>query len=275
MLGSNHFLPESPRAVETLKRVKDLQTQRNARDQHKQFYIEGIRNFVRAADHRFEIETILFSEKLCTSSVARQLVRRSKRAGVPTLNVTPETYRSLSVTEHASGVGAILRQRWDTLESVDPQSKCLWIVLEAVGNAGNLGTLIRTAEVVGANGFILLGRSLELHSPATVRATMGALYAQRFIRSSLPAFTAWIRKHGLSVVGASPDGNVDFDAFPYPRATFLFLGEERKGLTHPQRNLCSTLLRIPMVGTSDSFNLAVAGSLMLYQIYRHKRDSSS
>ena len=273
MSGSSHSSLESPRAVQILKRVKDLQTQRNARDQHKQFYVEGIRNFVRANDHGFEIETILYSEKLCTAPVARQLVRRSRRAGIPVLNVTPETYRSLSVTEHASGVGAILRQRWDTLESVDPQSQCLWIVFEAVGNAGNLGTLIRTAEAVGANGFILLGRSLELHTPATVRATMGALYTQRFIRSSLNAFTAWIRNHNLSVVGASPDGNVDFDTYVYPRATFLFSGEERKGLTPPQRNLCGELLRIPMVGTSDSFNLAVAGSLMLYQIYRQKRDS--
>ena len=275
MSGSSHSSLETTRAAQILKRVKDLQTQRNARDLYKQFYVEGVRNFVRANEHGFEIETILYSEKLCTAPMARQLVRRSRRAGIEVLNVTPETYRSLSATEHASGVGAILRQRWDTLESVDPQSQCLWIVLEAVNNAGNLGTLIRTAEAVGANGFILLGQSLELHAPATVRATMGALHAQRFVSSSLNAFTAWIRKHNLSVIGASPDGTVDFDTYMYPRATFLLLGEERKGLTPPQRNLCDTLLRIPMVGTSDSFNLAVAGSLMLYQIYRQKRESSS
>jgi TrmH family RNA methyltransferase len=70
------------------------------------------------------------------------------------------------------------------------------------------------------------------------------------------------------VIGASPDGPAELHRFAYPRPTVLVLGEERRGLTAAQRDLCSDLVRIPMVGTADSLNLAVAGSLLLYEIYR-------
>ncbi len=73
------------------------------------------------------------------------------------------------------------------------------------------------------------------------------------------------------MVGASPDGTRDFDDFDYAGATFLFLGEEKHGLTEPQRTLCAQLLRIPMSGSSDSLNLGVAGSLMLYEISRQQK----
>ena len=80
----------------------------------------------------------------------------------------------------------------------------------------------------------------------------------------------WIRRHPCGVVGASPEGRVDFHRFKYPRSTILFLGEERKGLSKNQQDLCNHLIRIPMVGKSDSLNLAVAGSLLLYEIYKSK-----
>jgi RNA methyltransferase, TrmH family len=70
------------------------------------------------------------------------------------------------------------------------------------------------------------------------------------------------------VIGASPDGSADLHRFDYPRPTILVLGEERNGLTPLQRDLCSSFVRIPMVGVADSLNLAVAGSLLMYEVYR-------
>lgn len=266
---------EASRESQILKLVKDLQIQRTVRDQRQLFYVEGVRNFVQVASQGFELEMVIYSDKLCTSAITRKMVRQLKNQGTQILNIRPEIYRSLSSTERASGVGAIVRQRWTALESIDLSQKCCFVVLEEINSAGNLGTLIRSSEALGATGFIILGKTLELHAPGTIRATMGAMFKQDFVRSSFMDFQNWIREHQLTVVGASPDGTQDFDNFAYPRATFLFLGEEQEGLTTQQRNLCSQLLRIPMVGKSDSLNLGVAGSLMLYQIYRSKNRISS
>ena len=259
------------RESQILRLVKDLQTQRAIRDQRQLFYVEGVRNFVQVANQSFELEMVVYSDKLCTSAVTRKMVRQLKNQGTAILNIKPEICRSLSSTERASGIGAIVRQRWKTLESIDLSQKCCFVVLEEINSAGNLGTLIRTSEALGATGFIVLGRNLEFHAPGTIRPSMGAFFKQVFVRSSFTEFQTWILKNKLTVLGASPDGTHDFDSFDYPRATFLFLGEERTGLTTNQRDLCSQLLKIPMVGSSDSLNLGVAGSLILYQIYRSKK----
>jgi TrmH family RNA methyltransferase len=97
---------------------------------------------------------------------------------------------------------------------------------------------------------------------------MGALFRQTFIRTNSFSLRNWLRRHRCRVIGASSDGSAELHRFDYPRPTILVLGEERQGLSPFLRELCSDLVRIPMVGAADSLNLAVAGSLLLYEVYR-------
>lgn len=254
----------------TLTQVEKLQCNRAHRNASGLFYIEGVRNFVKAIDNNFDISAIVFSEKLLTAPLARKLVRRSRRAGVPCISVTPEQFRRVSQTERASGVGAIAHQRWLKLHDILPQAGLCWVVLETVRSPGNLGSLIRTSEAVGGAGFIFIGTSVDPFDPDVVRASMGSLFNQKFVRTNLSALRHWLRHHDCSSIGASPDAIADFHQFNYPASTLLFLGEERQGLTPQQRDLCQHLVRIPMVGAVDSLNLAVAGSLLMYEIYKSK-----
>ena len=253
-----------------LTEVSQLQSSRNLRDRQNLFFIEGVRNFLQVAENNFKIATILYSEKLLIVTPARQLVRKLKRNGVKTIKLTPEEFRTISHTEKASGIAAIVHQKWTKLHNISPQFGLCWIALEKVRSPGNLGTLIRTSEAIGGSGFILVGNSIDPYNSNVIRATMGALFQQKLIRTSYSSLNHWIRRHKCSVVGASPDGKVDFHCFKYPRSTLLFLGEERKGLNQNQQDICHHLIRIPMVGKSDSLNLAVAGSLLLYEVYKCK-----
>ena len=252
----------------TLTRIRKLQSDRRYRDQHRLFFIEGVRNFVAAVDQKFSFETLLYSEKLLTAPLARKFVRQLKRAGVPFARISPEAFRSISRAEHASGVAAILHQRIQTLEQIRPSRFPCWTVLSNVQSLGNFGTLLRTSAAIGAAGFILLGQHIDPYEPVVVRATMGALFKQTLVRTNVERFRRWIQTHHLSVIGASPDGVVEYDQVRYTRPTVLLLGNERSGLTHEQRSLCQHIVRIPMVAGSDSLNLAVAGSLLLYTVFR-------
>lgn len=254
----------------TLAEVKKLQVDRTHRDACGLFYVEGVRNFIQVMDNGFEVVTIVFSERLLTAPLARKLVRQARRAGVSTLALTPEQFRQISRTERASGVGVIVRQQWARLQEISPQSGLCWMVLETVRSPGNLGTLIRSSEAVGGAGFIFVGHHADPFDPNVIRATMGALFRQQFVRTGFHALRRWIGRHDCQVVGASPDGTTDLHQFHYPRSMLFFLGEERKGLTQQQRDLCQHLVRIPMVGRADSLNLAVAGSLLLYEVYRSR-----
>jgi len=227
-----------------------------------------VRNFVEAVDNKFPIETLLYSEKLLTVPLARKFVRQLKRAGVPFARASPEEFRSISRAEHASGIAAILHQRIQTLEQIQPDRFSCWTVLSQVQSLGNFGTLLRTSAAIGAAGFILLGPHIDPYEPVVVRSTMGALFKQTLVRTNVERFRHWIQTHNLSVIGASPDGVVDYDRVRYTRPTVLLLGNERSGLTDEQRSLCQQIVRIPMVGEVDSLNLAVAGSLVLYAVFR-------
>jgi len=256
----------------TLTRIRKLQDDRRYRDQHRLFFIEGVRNFVEAVDHGFSIETLLYSEKLLTAPLARKFVRQLKRSGVPFARASPEEFRSISRAERASGIAAILRQQIKTLEQIQPHQFSCWTVLSQVRSLGNFGSLARTSAASGANGFILLGPHIDPYEPVVVRATMGALFKQTLVRTNIDRFRHWIKTHRLSVIGASPDGVVEYDQVRYMRPTLLMLGNERSGLTDEERSLCQQIVRIPMVGGTDSLNLAVAGSLLLYAVFRSRKD---
>ncbi|MDJ0675107.1 MAG: RNA methyltransferase [Calothrix sp. MO_167.B42] len=249
--------------------IQKLQTHRTYRDASKQFYVEGVRNFIRVIDYKFDISTIVYSEKLLTSAIARKLVRRSRRAGIPCINLSPEQFRHISHTEKASGIGAIVNQNWQKLDRISsPESLC-WIILETVRSPGNFGTLIRTSEAFGGAGFILLGNSIDPFDPNVVRASMGSIYNQKFIRTGFSKLSKWLYHKHYTVIGASPDGAFNCHKFNYPTTTLICLGEERQGLTQKQRDLCQHFVRIPIASTVDSLNLAVAGSLLMYEIYQH------
>jgi RNA methyltransferase, TrmH family len=252
----------------TLAQAQRLCKDRAYRDASRLFFIEGVRNFVQVTDNRFEIMTILFSEKLLTAPLARKLVRQARREGISTLKLTPEQFRQISSTERASGIAAIVKQRWSKLETISPQTGLCWLALETVRSPGNLGTLIRTSEAVGGAGLILIGNQIDPYAPDVMRASMSGLLAQQFVRTNFDRLSIWLQHHHCQAIGASPEGKTDLHQFDYPRSTVLFLGEERQGLTSQQRDLCHHLVKIPMVGGADSLNLGVAGSLFLYEMYR-------
>ena len=263
-----------------LAEVKQLQSNRAYRDHHNLFFVEGIRNFLRLAEAnfndlaaskktaKFEIAAIIYSDRLLTMTPARQLVRRLRRNGTHTIKLTPEKFRAISHTAKASGIATIVRQNWTKLHQIAPHKTLCWIALERVRSPGNLGTLIRSSEAIGGSGFIFLGNSIDPFASEVIRASMGALFNQQYIRTSYKSLAHWLRRHQCRVVGASVAGKVDFHHFCYPKSPILFLGEERKGLSSQQQDFCQHLIRIPMVGQADSLNLAVAGSLLLYEVYR-------
>ncbi len=97
---------------------------------------------------------------------------------------------------------------------------------------------------------------------------MGAVFQQRIVRCGREAFRHWMRRHRCQVIGVTPDAERPYHRMRYRRPAVLLLGEERRGLSEAQRSLCDATVRIPMVGDVDSLNLAVAGSLMLYEVFR-------
>src|SRR4051812_10988311 len=171
-----------PRSI--LDEIGRLQSDRAHRGARRMFFVEGVRNVVEAIENGFRIETLVSSDQLLTVPIARRLVRDRRRAGTPTLPVSPEDFRRVSTAHRASGVGAIVAQKWMPLHQTSPRAGLCWVVLEEVRSPGNLGSLIRTSEAIGGAGFILVGPRIDPFDPAVVRASMGAVFRQAFIRTN-------------------------------------------------------------------------------------------
>jgi TrmH family RNA methyltransferase len=100
---------------------------------------------------------------------------------------------------------------------------------------------------------------------------MGAIFSQRLIRASFAEFAAWRDRHNLPVVGTSPAAPLDYQAVAYQPPLVLLMGSEPRGLPREQQALCDLMVNIPMVGRSDSLNLAVATGIVLYEIFNQQR----
>lgn len=245
-----------------------------------QFRLEGVGPFLQACGAGIELDAILWSPRLLASSLAEKLVRQQRRAGVSTFKVSPEDFRALSCATRASGVAAVARQRWVRLAQIDPRAGLCWLAVEQIRSPGNLGTILRTAEACGAAGLIVLDARAgakgappaltDPYAPEVVQASRGALFHLELVRTTRAAFLAWAREHEVQLLASSPRAARDYTQAPLRRPRVLLIGEERHGLSE---GLLATgePLRIPILGSGDSLNVAVATGVLLYELLR--RDS--
>lgn len=260
--------PTRPESIEqTLERVRAL-SRRPTRDREGCFWIEGVRHFVRACDAELRFDTILHSPTLLKSDLAEMLARRRAVRGVHRLRISPEQFRSVSTAERVSGIGAIVRQPWTSIDRAASRNGLCWIVVEEIRSPGNLGTILRTAEAVGASGIIFLDRSSDPFHPAVVRASMGGILGLALVRATFPQLQSWAAKRRIKFVGLSPDGHHLWTELPSAAGVALVVGEERSGLSERMRSLCHATVRLPVAGDADSLNVAVATGVMLYELVR-------
>ncbi|MBV9849112.1 MAG: RNA methyltransferase [Armatimonadetes bacterium] len=248
-------------------RVRALLT-RKERDRTGRFWTEGLRFVARAVQGGIPLETLIWVPKMLAHPFGQRLVRQCHQSGVPCCEVTPEVFLRLSRAEEPQWIGAVGRQRWTRMADAPPRAGLCWLALDTVQSPGNLGTILRTCDAVGAAGVILLGPQADPYDPAAIRATMGALFSQRLVRAAWPEFADWKRRHGGLLVGTSPSGAADYREVCYRPPATLWMGWERQGLSAGQQALCDAVARIPMTGRGDSLNLAVATGVMLYEIHR-------
>jgi TrmH family RNA methyltransferase len=240
---------------------------RAARDATGTFFAEGTRFLVSAIDAGATIDTVVVAPKLLRSPIGQMLARRLRMRGVRELRLAPDEFARISMMPEPQGVGVVVRQTWTRLA---PDHDACWIALEEVRSPGNLGTLLRTADATGATGLCVLGGRVDPFEPSVVRATMGSIFWRRIARTSLAELRAFAASTGAVIVGAAAGAPRDFREVSYRRPVILMLGGERKGLTPAQMQACDVLVRIPMSGRTDSLNLAVAGSVLLYEVYAQR-----
>lgn len=257
---------------ERIKAIRRLQ-ERKGRQESGLFYLEGLRIVGEALEAGAEVETLVFAAELLRSEFGHTLVEEFSARGGQLLEVSREVFERLALKDGPQGIAAVVRQHWTSLDEVRVTPGKPWVALDSVADPGNLGTILRTHDSVGGQGVILLDQSTDPYDPSAVRGSMGALFDQKVVRCSLEEFAAWKDKTRVPVVGTSGTAQMDYHEYRYPVGMVLLMGSERQGLHERHLALCDALVRIPMVGKSDSLNLAVATAVTLYEMFNQWRDA--
>lgn len=224
--------------------------------------------FVAAVDAGFPIAGVVYCERLAGNGVVPILVRRLRQRGVPVKAVSPEIFRAISRGTRASGIVAILHQRWVPIHKAPVGT---WVGVDRIRSPGNLGTILRTVEACGGRGLVVVGDGLDPYDPQVVASSMTGMLELRFVRTTWPALTHWTRAQGITIVAASPSARTAWDRFEYPDNILLWLGEERAGIGPGAAARCDASVRIPLLGRADSLNVATAAGILLYESLRQRR----
>jgi RNA methyltransferase, TrmH family len=250
------------------KRMR-LLADRKHRGREGAFVVEGIQPVWQAVEAGADIEALVVAPGLLGDSRAAAMVAGQEAAGTRIVRMTSELFRRLSGRDGPSGLAAIVRGRPARLDSLTVAPESLFVALHEIGNPGNLGTIIRTADAAGAAGVILLGQATDPFDPAAVKASMGAVFAVPVAHEPAPEeFFTWAGRRGVTVVTTSAQASASFWAVRYPRPLAFLLGAEGPGLPAGLLARGGLSVRIPMTGTAESLNLAAAATLLLYEAQR-------
>jgi RNA methyltransferase, TrmH family len=255
---------------ERVKLIRSLEM-RKARRETGLFVAEGASVLVTAREAGWAPRMLVFLAGSIQAGVARELLAWAEAAGAECLEVSQAVLTKLAAKDNPQTMLGVFEQRW-AREPAASQAALhdLWVALEAVRDPGNLGTIIRTADAVGASGVVLVGAGCDPYSREAVRASMGSIFNVPLVRMSLESFLAWTPAWKGDVVGTHLSGGEDFRAGRYRAPTLLAMGSEGPGLSPKLAAACTRLVKIPMAGRLDSLNLAAATALMLYEIRKER-----
>ncbi len=247
-----------------IKLARSLRQRKN-RQESGLFVVEGIRPVGEAAQAGAQINAIFYAPELLSSDFARQLIEEQLCKGTPCYAVAADVFEALADKENPQGILALVKAQQYELSDLNPANFPWGVALVSPQDPGNLGTILRTVDAVGASGLILLDSSADVYHPSAVRASMGTLFWHPVVYAGFDRFIAWATRHGYHLYGTSAHGTVDYrQVSGYQRPCVLLLGSERQGLSAEQAAVCELLIRLPMHGRATSLNLAVAAGVMLY-----------
>src|SRR3982751_5053805 len=249
----------------TVKRLRSLR-EKKARRTEGLFLAEGLRIIAEARDSGRLPEIVAFSAEGARHPLAAEIIAASEAAGGAAIETAPDILTKMSGKDNPQMLLGAYRQPETSLERIDRTTAPLWICAQALRDPGNIGTILRSGDAVGAGGLVLIDDCADPFSVEAVRASMGAVFTQQVATASWAEFLPWLRSGEGQLVGTSLKATHDYLEAEYRRPCFLLIGNEQQGLPAEYEQECDLLVKIPMAGRADSLNAAIAAAVMAFQV---------
>jgi RNA methyltransferase, TrmH family len=251
-----------------VKRVRALADRRH-RQRESAFVVHGIQPVWQAVEAGADIEVLLVAPELLRHRGALDMVAAQEAGGVRVARLTGELFGRISDRDGPAGLAAIVRASAGRVGDLPVPGRALFVALHEPANPGNVGTIIRTVSAAGASAVILIGPSADPYDPVAVKASMGALFTVPVAAvPSATDFLTWAAATGVTVAATSGRAPVSCWDATWHLPLALLLGSEGTGLPADLLAAADVQVSIPMTGTPESLNLAVAAGVLLYEVRR-------
>ena len=253
-----------------VKQVRSLREKKHRR-LSRRFLAEGLRILTEAREAGALPELLFFAGDQDSHPLVAELIAATLDAGGEVIRTTPDILSKLSGKDNPQTVIGVYPEHFTPLDALDRSAADIWIVAQALRDPGNLGTILRTGDAVGAGGLILIDDCVDPFSVEAVRASMGALFTQKIVQARWEVFLPWLRSGTGQLIGTSLATDRDYQDPRYAAPAFLLVGNEAHGLPGDYEAACDLLVKMPMRGKADSLNAAVATAVMAYELLNQRR----
>ena len=259
----------------TYQKFEVLKTNRNKRYRYNEFLVEGVRSLKEAASNHWKIKNFLYN-KDSLSDWAKDMIRSVKTE--ENYCLTEELLRELSGKTDGSELMAVIEMREDRLENVQLSENPFIVLFDRPSNKGNLGTMIRSCDALGADMLIITGHAVDLYDPDVVVSAMGSFFNMPVVRIAdnnlLFDYIDKMKKQypGFLTVGTTAHKENPVYKVDMTHPLMLMMGNETMGLNKAFKDYCDVLCTIPMSPDSyaSSFNVSCAASILMYEIVRQR-----
>ncbi len=255
--------------------AETLRRNRQKRHKHKEFFLEGVRPINQALAHGWTINAFLYSRDRRLSRWAEGILAGSTAR--THFELPGDLMEKLSNKSEPSELIALVAMPPDDLSRIPVHEGMCVVVMDRPSSPGNLGAIIRSCDALEVDGVIITGHAADVYDPETISATTGSLFAVPVVRLSTPSeLVPWFetvrpRIGVLQIVGTDEAGTIEIDDHDFTLPTVIVAGNETVGMSAYYRELCSTIVRIPIYGSATSLNVACATSIILYERDRQRR----
>ncbi|RCL03870.1 MAG: RNA methyltransferase [Candidatus Tokpelaia sp. JSC161] len=246
-------------------------TLKKVREREGLFLAEGLKLIIDALEIGWNIRTLIFSTSNIKSSALERAIAGTMSSGGFVVKTSDKVMASLTRRKNPQSAIGAFKQRWYQSQNIDLSKNAILLGLDRIRDPGNLGTIIRTADAVGASGILLIGNTTSPFSVEAVRASMGSIFAIPVSRMSEKDFISWQEQFPGFIVGTHLKSSLDYRKLTIRKPILLLMGNEQQGLPDSLTACCHQLACIPQIGHTDSLNIAVATGIMLYEIQRKTR----
>ena len=248
----------------TVKALRALRDKKHRKREGK-FLAEGLRLLTDARESGRLPETLVMAGDRDPHPLLDALEAEVEAAGGEIVETSSQILAKITGKDNPQAVAGVFAEFDTSLAALERASAPIWLVAQALRDPGNLGTLLRAGDAVGAGGLILLDECADPFSAEAVRASMGAIFTQRIAQARWDEFLPWLREGAGQLVAASLRDAVPYRDARYEAPCFILVGNESRGLPEEYEAACDLRVTLPMMGRADSLNAAVAAAVVAYE----------